>query len=122
MKGAGASEADGPCAHGTQPRSFIMTTPKIRAGFYLVNTKNNSVQVTMLLTGAPGPPASQCDPSLMAKLMQLGVEPVCGLQALRQVGEKLFSFIFPLPLESPHLRAHVWWSQGICPLSLAPLL
>lgn len=38
-----------------------------------------TVQVTMVPMGAPGPPASQCDPSLMVKLMQLGMGPVCGL-------------------------------------------
>lgn len=95
MKAAGASEADGPCARGTQPRSFIMTMPKIKAWLYLVTAKKfTSVQVTMLLTGAPGPSASQRDPSLTAKLMQLGMELVCGLQALCQVGEKLFSLFF----------------------------
>ena len=89
----------------------------------LITTKKfTSAQVTMLLMGAPGPPASRRDLSFTAKLMQLGMEPVCGLQALCQVGEKLFSFVFPLPLASPHLHTHVWWSQDIHPLSVALLL
>lgn len=73
----------------------------------------------MLLMEAPGPPAIWHNPTSMAKLMQLGMEQACDLQALCHVGENFFSFIFPLPLESHHLLTHIWWSQGIHLPSLA---
>lgn len=51
--------------------------------------------------GAPGGSSwalcQTADPKNHAKIMQLGIETVCGLQAYSQVGENLFLFI-PSPL------------------------
>lgn len=109
LGGASASRADGQCAHGTQPRSFLMTALKITAWFYLVTTETlTSVRVTMLLMEAPGPPAIWHNPTSMAKLMQLGMEPACDLQALCHVGEKGFFLYFSFTLgKSPSAHTHV---------------
>lgn len=121
VRGAGVSEAKGSCTHRTQLRSFLMTAPKIKALFYLFTASVfNSVQVPR---GAPGPATSQHGPSSMAKLKQSDTGAVFGLQELCQVGKKaFFPFLFPLPLGRPRLHTHLWWSQGVQPLSLLFLL
>lgn len=92
VRGAGVSEVEGSYAHRTQPRSFLMTAPKIKALFYLFTANVfNSVQVPR---GAPGPATSQHGPSLMAKLKQSDTGAVFGLQELCQVGKK--KLFFPL--------------------------
>lgn len=58
--------------------------------------------------GAHGLLASQCNPSLTEKHMELGMEPMSGLQAFPQVREKIFLLYFSFTTgKSPFTHTHL---------------